>query len=103
MKKKSTIAITGLAALLALGSVASFADDDSKTVTKETNGKYDEQYKGDDGTKSEYHVNKKDGTSVYKDNDGTVVKEKTEDGKVKQEYKDGDCKQSSQKDVVTGD
>ena len=99
---KSTIAILGVSSLLACGApLAALADDEVKIEEKD--GKYKVTYQGDDGTKSEYNVDKKEGTSVYKSNDGTSVKETTKDGKFKQEYKDKDCEQSTEKDLVTGD
>jgi hypothetical protein len=99
---KSTIAILGVSALLACGApLAALADDEVKIEEKD--GKYKETYQGEDGTKSEYVIDKKDGTTDYKSSDGTIVKETTKDGKYKQEYKNKDCEQSTEKDLVTGD
>jgi hypothetical protein len=99
---KASIAIVGVSAFLACG-VPIAATADSETKIEEKDGKYKETYTGEDGTKSEYNVDKKDGTSVYKSSDGTSVKESSKDGKYKQEYKKGDCEQSTEKDLVTGD
>ncbi len=99
---KTSIAIIAVSTLLTCGlPLAALAG--SETQVKESDGKYEETYTGDDGTKSEYQVDKKNGTSVYKSSDGTSVKEETKDGKLKQEYKNGDCEQSTEKDLVTGD
>jgi hypothetical protein len=99
---KASFAIAGLCGLFACGAPGA-AVAESEVKIEEKDGKYSETYQGDDGTKSEYHVDKKEGTSVYKSSDGTSVKEATKDGKFKQEYKDKDCEQSTEKDLVTGD
>lgn len=99
---KASIAIVGAFAVLACCAPYS-ALAESETKIEEKDGKYSETHQEDDGTKSEYHVDKKDGTSVYKSSDGVSVKESTKDGQYKQEYKDKDCEQSTQKDLVTGE
>ena len=99
---KASIALAGITALLVCGApLGAFAD--SETKIEESGGKVKETHTADDGTKTEYEVDKKDGSSVYKSSDGTSVKETTKDGKYKQEYKDKDCEQSTEKDLVTGD
>ena len=98
---KASIAIVGLSVLLVGSSLPAFAE--TKTVIEEKDGKYKETFQDDEGTKSEYKVDKKEGTSVYKDTNGVSVKEKTEDGVLKQEYKDDDCEQATEKNLVTGE
>jgi hypothetical protein len=99
---KVTIAIVGVSVLLA-GGVPLAAHAESEVKIEEKDGKYKETYQGEDGTKSEYNVDKKEGTTVYKSSDGVTVKEATQDGKYKQEYKDKNCEQTTEKDLVSGD
>jgi hypothetical protein len=99
---KVTIAIVGVSALLAGGMPLS-ALAESEVKIEEKDGKYKETYQGEDGTKSEYDVDKKNGTAVYKSSDGVVVKESNKDGQYKQEYKDKNCEQTTEKDLGTGD
>jgi hypothetical protein len=99
---KACIAIAGVFAVLACCAPRP-AHSESETKIEEKDGKYSETHQDDDGTKTEYQVDKKNGTSVYKSSDGVTVKESTKDGEYKQEYKDKDCEQSTKKDLVTGD
>jgi hypothetical protein len=99
---KRIIAACSVSALL-IGGVPFAVLAESETKIEESGGKYKETYTGEDGTKTEYEVDRKDGSSVYKSSNGTVVKEQTKDGTYKQEYKDKDCEQSTQKDLATGD
>src|SRR5215207_2235645 len=102
---KACTLVAGMFATLAAASICLplVAAAESKTEIKESDGKYEERYKNDDGTESEYHVDKKDGTHVYKDSNGVSVKEKSDDGKFKQQYKDGNCEQTTEKNLATGE
>ncbi|MFN2426988.1 MAG: hypothetical protein ABR587_11145 [Candidatus Binatia bacterium] len=95
-----TIAASFAAAALAMSQPAMA---ETKTVIEETPGKYTEQRKNADGTESELHINREEGTRVYKDSEGVEIKETIENGKIKQEYKDEDCKRSAQQNIATGD